>query len=60
MSSRPSPTDDPADLPARRPTPDGPGSRYVHLDLEDGSTIIYDPEGTDTWLQSDYVVELGT
>lgn len=59
MSSTPSRRDEPADLPARRPAPGAPEGRYAHLKLEDGTTIIFDPEESDTWLQSDYVVDLG-
>lgn len=59
MSGTPSRTDETADLPARHPAPDGSDGRYAHLTLEDGTTIIFDPDESDTWLQSDYVVDLG-
>lgn len=58
MSSTPSRTDETADLPADRHAPDGLDV-YAHLSLGDGTAIIYDPEEPDTWLQSDYVVDLG-
>lgn len=59
MSSTPSRTDETNDRPVERPEPDDPVGRYAHLSLEDGSTIIYDPEESESWLQSDYVVDLG-
>lgn len=59
MSDTPSRTDDPAGPPVERSEPDDPADRYAHLSLEDGSTVIFDPEEADTWLQSDYAVDLG-
>ena len=59
MSDVPSPADEPTD-----PTPDRPESvldsdRYAHLSLVDGAVVIYDREEPDTWVQSDYHVEVG-
>lgn len=59
MSNTPSRTDDPIE-----PLSDHPGSaldcdRYAQLPLEDGSVVIYDRERPDTWVQSDYTVDLG-
>lgn len=59
MGGTPSRTDEATDLPARRPAPDALEGRYAHLTLEDGTTIIYDPDESGTWLQSDYAVDLG-
>jgi hypothetical protein len=33
--------------------------RYAHLSLGDGEVVIYDREDPDTWLQSDFAVEIG-
>ena len=33
--------------------------RYAHLSLDDDAVVIYDREQPDTWLQSDFVVEIG-
>jgi hypothetical protein len=33
--------------------------RYAHLSLDDGAVVIYDREEPDTWVQSDYHVEVG-
>jgi hypothetical protein len=33
--------------------------RYAHLSLDDGAVVIYDREEPDTWLQSDFAVEVG-
>ena len=33
--------------------------RYAHLSLNDDAVVIYDREQPDTWLQSDFVVEIG-
>lgn len=53
-----------------RPDADAPGEpsfeppapdtdRYAHLSLGDGAVVIYDREEPETWLQSDFVVEVG-
>lgn len=57
MSSTPSRRDEATGPPA--PEPSLPDGRYAHLPLDDGSVVIYDREEADTWLQSDYVVDLG-
>ncbi len=33
--------------------------RYAHLSLDDDAVVIYDREEPETWLQSDFVVEIG-
>ena len=33
--------------------------RYAHLSLDDDAVVIYDREDPDTWVQSDYFVEIG-
>lgn len=64
MSDAPSDVDEPvvadtdaaeADLPESALDSD----RYAHLSLDDGAVVIYDREEPDTWLQSDFVVEVG-
>lgn len=44
--------------------PDPPSSaldseRYAHLPLDDGGVVIYDRRDPETWLQSDFAVEVG-
>lgn len=59
MSNTPSETDE---LPASTTEPPESAldsERYAHLDLDNGEVVIYDREEPDTWLQSDFVVELG-
>lgn len=70
MSDIPARSDDAGDLPANTygdcvdPPVDPPasvldGDRYAHLPLADGSVVIYDREEPDTWVQSDYSVDVG-
>ena len=46
--------------PSERP-PESPldSKRYAHLSLDNDEVVIYDREQPDTWLQSDFVVEIG-
>ncbi|WP_254839898.1 DUF7331 family protein [Natronomonas marina] len=56
-----------SDIPSERSvegTNDHPKSpldtdRYAHLSLDDDAVVIYDREEPDTWVQSDFVVEIG-
>lgn len=71
MSDTPARSDDAGDLPANPhgdeygdPPRDPPasvldGDRYAHLPLADGSVVIYDREQPDTWVQSDYAIDVG-
>lgn len=59
MSNTPSSTDEGIEPPADHPGAALDGDRYAHLPLEDGSVVIYDREHPDTWVQSDYVVDVG-
>lgn len=59
MSNTPSSRDEPVEPPADDPGSIPEGDRYAHLPLEDGSVVIYDRQHPDTWVQSDYVVDVG-
>ena len=47
---------EPVDCPPESPLD---SDRYAHLSLDDDAVVIYDREQPDTWLQSDFVVEIG-
>ena len=67
MTDTPSRADEPTDPTLDRPTDatlDRPESaldsdRYAHLSLDGGEVVIYDRNEPETWLQSDYHVEVG-
>jgi len=68
MSDAPSDVDEPvvadtdaAEIDAEADLPESAldSDRYAHLSLDDGAVVIYDREEPDTWLQSDFVVEVG-
>ena len=42
-------------------SPESPldSDRYAHLSLDDDAVVIYDREEPETWLQSDFAVEIG-
>ena len=47
---------------AGEPTTEPPATdtdRYGHISLGDGAVVIYDRQEPETWLQSDFVVEVG-
>ena len=46
--------------PSERP-PESPldSDRYAHLSLDNEAVVIYDREEPETWLQSDFAVEIG-
>ena len=52
----PEPEDGPTDE-----SPESPldSDRYAHLSLDDDAVVIYDREEPETWLQSDFAVEIG-
>lgn len=45
-------------LPADEPSMALDSGRYSSLVLDNGDFVIYDREGTDTWLQSDLAVDV--
>lgn len=59
MNNTPTGADEPIEPPADHPGSALDGDRYAHLPLADGSVVIYDREHPDTWVQSDYVVDMG-
>ena len=52
-------TQETADSSERPPESPLDSDRYAHLSLDDDAVVIYDREQPDTWLQSDFVVEIG-
>ena len=52
-------TQEDADQSERPPESPLDSERYAHLSLDDDAVVIYDREQPDTWLQSDFVVEIG-
>ena len=65
MTDTPSAADGPSgDAPDSDSDPDPPSSaldseRYAHLSLDGGGVVIYDRRDPETWLQSDFAVEVG-
>ena len=59
MTDAPSAADEPTDPTPGRPVSALDSDRYAHLSLDDGAVVIYDREEPDTWVQSDYHVEVG-
>lgn len=62
MTDAPSHVDEPS--PDAPDTPKPPESaldsdRYAHLSLDNGAVVIYDRKEPETWLQSDFAVEVG-
>ena len=47
---------EPSDRPPESPLD---SDRYARLSLDDDAVVIYDREQPDTWLQSDFVAEIG-
>lgn len=60
MSDAPSPTDELPESTTEPPKTALDSDRYGHLALESGAVVIYDREEPETWLQSDFAVEVGT
>lgn len=40
-----------------RDTDDGPTRKYADIDLSNGSTVIYDTENHDAWIESTVAVD---
>ncbi|MFQ3318980.1 MAG: hypothetical protein ACI8UR_002403 [Natronomonas sp.] len=62
MSEAPSETDELPENPTDAPKPPESAidsDRYGHLTLDSSAVVIYDREEPDTWLQSDFVVDVG-
>jgi hypothetical protein len=60
MSDTPSDSDELPEPTAEEPPRSArDDERYAHLELGDGAVVIYDREDPDTWLQSDFTVEIG-
>ena len=55
----PEPEDDPTDESPESPESPLDSDRYAHLSLDDAVVVIYDREEPETWLQSDFAVEIG-
>ncbi|MEF8809234.1 hypothetical protein [Natronomonas sp.] len=56
MKDTPSTSD--ADSPFESSTTALDSGRYSSLTLDNGDLVIYDREGTETWLQSDLAVDV--
>ncbi|MFT4882525.1 MAG: hypothetical protein ACI8U4_000019 [Natronomonas sp.] len=56
MTDTPSSPD--ADSPTEAPSTALESGRYSSLTLDNGDFVIYDREGTETWLQSDLAVDV--
>ena len=56
MSDTRQPDDESTDEPPESPLD---SDRYAHLSLDDDAVVIYDREEPETWLQSDFAVEIG-
>lgn len=60
MSDTPSDSDElPEPMTEAPPHSARDDERYAHLSLGDGEVVIYDREDPETWLQSDFAVEIG-
>jgi hypothetical protein len=59
MSDTPSDSDELPEPMSEPPRSARDGGRYAHLSLGDGEVVIYDREDPETWLQSDFSVEIG-
>ena len=55
----PEPEDGPTDESPKSPESPLDSDRYAHLSLDDDAVVIYDREEPETWLQSDFAVEIG-
>ena len=59
MTDAPSHLDEPTDATPEPPETALDSDRYAHLSLDGGDVVIYDRHDPDTWVQSDYHVEVG-
>lgn len=59
MTDTPSHLDELAEATSEPPETALDSDRYGHLSLDDGAVVIYDRQEPDTWVQSDYHVEVG-
>lgn len=59
MTDTPSHLDEPTEATSEPPETTLDSDRYGHLSLDDGAVVIYDRQEPDTWVQSDYHVEVG-
>ena len=58
MSNAPSGADETLGASTNPPETPLDSERYGHLSLDNGEVVIYDREDSDTWVQSDLVVDV--
>jgi hypothetical protein len=59
MTDAPTRVDEPTETTDEPPESALDSDRYAHLSLDGGDVVIYDRHEPDTWVQSDFHVEVG-